>query len=490
MFGKISRLMRGTSFLHDVFKLVSGTVIVQIVTILFSPVQSRLYPPETYGSFALFNSVTSILGVMACLRYEMAILIPKEREDAANLLVLSIVSSIIFSVFVGLGGFLSVTLFEFGKGEDWFNLIIFIPISVLFTGILNSLSYWNTRTRNFFRISKVKVIGVFLLVGIKLAFGVVGRIESSSLIIAQIGSVIASTCILFILILEQDWVFFKNSIKINAIKSTAKVYKRFPLVQMWSTLLNTVSWQLPAIMLNFFFNPAVVGYYTMAYTTLKLPMSFIGQSVSQVFFQRSVVARQNDKLSVLVEGIVEKMIIFGLFPFLVLLVNGKDIFSLVFGSQWAEAGVYVQILSIWTFFWFVSSPLSNIYLVLEKHKELFVFNIYLLVSRFASLFIGGILNNARLSMVLFSISGVFIYAYMFYSILCMSGSSVKRIIRKTWKKYIIIAVLILILAIINFNVRNIPMRIIACSLSGLCYYACLFKELVISYRGMKCNRSE
>ena len=77
---------RSSSFATDVLKLVTGTTFAQIIAVLASPLLTRLYGPEAFGFFALFTSITSIIGVVACMRYEMAIMLPKTDEEAANLL--------------------------------------------------------------------------------------------------------------------------------------------------------------------------------------------------------------------------------------------------------------------------------------------------------------------------------------------------------------------------------------------------------------------
>ena len=71
-------------FSRDILTLVTGTTIAQIITILASPVITRLYGPEAFGLLAIFTSITSIISVIICLRYEPAIMLPKSDEEAAN----------------------------------------------------------------------------------------------------------------------------------------------------------------------------------------------------------------------------------------------------------------------------------------------------------------------------------------------------------------------------------------------------------------------
>jgi O-antigen/teichoic acid export membrane protein len=94
---QVEPVMRRSSFAGDVLKLVSGTVFAQVLSILASPFLTRLFAPEAYGVLALFTSVTSILGVIVCLRYELSIM-PERDKDAANLLGVSLIFALLISM--------------------------------------------------------------------------------------------------------------------------------------------------------------------------------------------------------------------------------------------------------------------------------------------------------------------------------------------------------------------------------------------------------
>jgi hypothetical protein len=88
--------------------------------------------------------------------------------------------------------------------------------------------------------------------------------------------------------------------------------------------------------------------------------------------------------------------------------------------------VYAQILSIWTFFWFISSPLSTLYSVLEKQESGLILNSIIFATRFLSLGIGGVLGNPRLALLLFSASGTLVYGYLSLAITAASGVPWRR----------------------------------------------------------------
>jgi O-antigen/teichoic acid export membrane protein len=83
------KLSRGSAtFADNVVDLTVGSAIAFGVSILASPITSRLFGPQEFGLAALFMSGAAILGAIVCLRYETAIVLPKEDKDAASLFVL------------------------------------------------------------------------------------------------------------------------------------------------------------------------------------------------------------------------------------------------------------------------------------------------------------------------------------------------------------------------------------------------------------------
>lgn len=90
-----------SSFASNVLKLVTGSVFAQGLGILVIPIVARLFAPEAFGVAALFASITGIIGVLVCLRYEVSIMLPKTDEEAANLLGVSLCSVLIITAISG-----------------------------------------------------------------------------------------------------------------------------------------------------------------------------------------------------------------------------------------------------------------------------------------------------------------------------------------------------------------------------------------------------
>lgn len=423
------RLIHGKTFLNDVLKLVGGTAIAQVLAVVASPILTRLYGPESLGVASLFTAIISIIGVVACLRYELAIMLPKKDEEAANLLGLSLLLTTTISVLLvpmlWLGQGLLLRLLNATQLAPYMWLM---PAAVFFYGTFQALNYWNSRTKRFGRLSVARVNASISSTGAQIGAGLAGYPTGGSLIGAGILGSAVSSLVLGGQIWRDDHKIFKESIRLKGMQEGLSRHRKFPVIDTFSALLNTISWQLPIFLLSAFFSITIVGLYALCIRVLHLPMSFIGSSIAQVFFQRAAEAKANGTLSSLAENVFSALVVLSLFPLLMVTFMGKELFVVVFGAAWSEAGIYAQILGPWTFLWFISSPLSTIYIVLEKQEFGLKLNLANIITRFLAIGIGGWLGNPRISVFLFAISGLLVYSYLLLAILRFSGVSVANVV--------------------------------------------------------------
>jgi lipopolysaccharide exporter len=414
-----------SSFLGDVAKLTTGTVVAQGLVALASPLVTRLYGPAAFGALALFTSATSIIGVIACLRYELAILLPEDDHDAASLLGVSLLSA------AGIAALLSPVaelVRPFAARQSSLSGLVpylrVLPVAVLATGTFQALNYWNSRTKRFSRLSVAKVANAVATVAIQLVFAAVGLRSGTGLIGAYAGGWVASSFALGFQTWRDDRASLRG-VRWQRMAEGLRRYSKFPLVSTWAGLLNSVSWQLPSFMLAYYFSETVVGYYSLGNYVLRVPMSLVGSAIGQVFFQRASEARGGGDLRHVVESSFRRLVRFGMFPILMTTVIGAELFVVIFGPEWLEAGYYVQILSVWTFFWFISSPLNSLFNVLEQQERSLRINIAIFLTRFAALAVGGAVDSPRTALVLFGLSGVVVYGSYNASILRAAGVPLK-----------------------------------------------------------------
>jgi lipopolysaccharide exporter len=414
---------RKTSFSGDVAKLVTGTTFAQLISVLASPILTHYYGPSAFGLLALFGSIISVGGAIACLRYESAVMLPETDSEAANLFGVCFFFSILVAA-------LTIPLIWFGgpflrvlKAQELSPYTWMIPVAIFFAGAFIGLNTWNSRTRHFGRLSIARVTSSVVTTGTQLGSGFVGHATGGALIGASVIGSGVSTAVLGGQIWRDDHRLFLGSIRWREMARGIVHHRRFPLYGTWAILLNTISWQVPTFLLSAYFSAAVVGFYALGTRVLRLPMNLIGNAIGLVFFERAATARRAGRLAEIVEATFRRLVRLGLFPLLLLTFVGRDLFVVVFGAKWAEAGVYTQILSVWMFFWFVSGPMRSLVSVLEKQRWGLIFNVVILVTRFGSIWVGARVGDVRLALLLFGISGVLVYGGMNQALMAASGVS-------------------------------------------------------------------
>ena len=237
---------RKSHFSRDILTLVTGTTIAQIITVLAAPVITRFYGPEAFGLLAIFTSITGIISVIICLRYEPAIMLPKSDEEAANvfglcLLVVLILSILSIPVLVLSQQPLETIL----KSSQIGNYFWLIPPSIFLSGIFVALNYWNTRTKQFPRLAIVQIVKTGSTTGTEIGFGIAGYATGGILIGTSLIGQLVSTLGLGIQIMREDISFFLQNITMRGIITAFKRYINFPKYSILATLLNNFCLILP-----------------------------------------------------------------------------------------------------------------------------------------------------------------------------------------------------------------------------------------------------
>jgi lipopolysaccharide exporter len=183
-----------TSFAGNVLKLVTGSVFAQGLGVLAAPIVARLFAPEAFGIAAVFASITGIIGVVACLRYELSIMLPKTDEEAANLLSISVFFVVIITgvsaLIIFFAGDVIVQLLNCPNLKKYLWMV---PIALFFNGAFLALNYWNSRTKHFGRLSVARVVYSGTTQITILGTGFAGYVSGGMLIVATVlGRVVSS----------------------------------------------------------------------------------------------------------------------------------------------------------------------------------------------------------------------------------------------------------------------------------------------------------
>lgn len=412
--------IRQSQFAKNVSVLATGTIIVQAISTLLSPILSRLYTPEDYGLLAILTSFISILTVIGSFRFELAIILPEKNSEAALILKLSLLITIIISVLV----FIITLIFNntitsmFGNEKLSFWIYFIAPV-FLAAGTSQAFTYWFNRNKKYKIISGVRIYQSSVNSGLSVLLGFL-KFNTTGLIISLIVSNMVSV---FYLLKRSAFKLTKCSLNFFNLRSVAKKYREFPLLSLPSALLDTVSVNSIIFLLSYFFSESITGAYSFSIRMLSIPAIVIGTAMGQVFFQKiSEAYTKNEKVFPLIIRMWKLLFLTGVVPTIIIFFFGEELFTFIFGSKWIDAGKISEYLCILTFFMFISSPTSNAMIVLRKQKLLLGVNIAAFIYRPMALIYGYSINNFLAGIILLIICEV-IQIIIFNIILIRSAAA-------------------------------------------------------------------
>ncbi len=139
----------------------------------------------------------------------------------------------------------------------------------------------------------------------------------------------------------------------------ARKHIRFPRYLLIAELFNNLGNNLIALVTPSLFGAAILGQYNFGQRVAGMPITMIGGAMGDVF--RSAISPQAarpEEVTDLFRAHAWRLAKVAAFVTVPLALAAPQLLSLVFGEQWHEAGVYLQILSPLVFVRFVANPLS------------------------------------------------------------------------------------------------------------------------------------
>lgn len=125
------RKIQSSPFLKNVSILMTGTVIASIIPAVIQPVLTRIYTPADFGLYGLYFAFIGVFTSISGLRYELAVPLPKDKEDTDRLSIITIFAAVGVSVFL----FIVSYIFRFQiadilNNDRMANWILIVPIEI------------------------------------------------------------------------------------------------------------------------------------------------------------------------------------------------------------------------------------------------------------------------------------------------------------------------------------------------------------------------
>lgn len=371
MFKHKGILIIKSDFIKNIFTLLSGATVAQIIALISIPILTRIYTPEDFGFFAIYLSIANILSTISTGRYELAIMLPEKKENA-----IAIIKGIFRIVLIF--SFLTLILLLIIKNtqnriSDFIQpfYFYFLPFSIIILAFVNVFAQWYSREKKFKLQAKIKIYKSSSNAIVNISIGLYYYVKSAGLFLGHIISQALQVILFTLKFYRQEKISFKNA-DTETIKKEFKKNRNFPFYSAPMGFLNTISSDILIYVLNLFYSTTLVGFYTNANKVINYPLSLISQSFTSVFYQK--INETNKKIKLYFISYFSNFIIACL-AMIPIIFWGEEIFGFVLGKDWEIAGSIAKYLSPLTVAGFAMRSVSNIFSLTRKNGTLLIWQI-------------------------------------------------------------------------------------------------------------------
>ena len=377
------RFLNLSDFSKNVLKLSSSTVVASAVGLLTLPIITNIFAISDLGRYQLLVSIVAMLGVIASLRYDMAIILPKEDAVASKMFKLSfLVLAGVTLVTAVLFYFFRYPILTLLNAVELIDIALLIPLGVFFYGLLEIIKYGLVRKKKFSEFALVRVNQVSTT-----QFSAIGFGWFYPEFYTLVGSYILGLLIASFLYIKKSMITVQEKTT-HSMRNLALRYKKFPVVNSPIVFLNTLSLEIPVFFLAKYFSMEMVGLFMVANRISIIPMSLFGTSVTKVYFQKATDTfnHEPEQLLNVYKKTVYRLAGIGLVPFLSIFLFSPFFMDLIFGNEWQFSGVIMQILAIGMFMQFITSPVSTTFTIMNKQEIALYLTIISLAVRLGSMY--------------------------------------------------------------------------------------------------------
>jgi O-antigen/teichoic acid export membrane protein len=416
----VQRLKPQSASSRNVLKLAGGTAGSQVISVAAAPILTRLYGPESFGVLATFASILALLNVVSSLRYELAIAVPEDDDEAVALVWLCFALVAVSTGLTALG-----VLLLGDQLVAWLNepalkpLLWLLPVGVLLSGVYQPLSYWAIRRKQFGLLAQTKFRQSIFGVATNLAAAPLGTI---GLLLGQI----VSQSVGFVAILRQSAaLLLRPAITPAVLVRTLRRYSHFGIYSSPAGLINTIGNQVPTLIFASAFGAAQLGQLALAQRLLLLPAGLIGSSVGQVFLSQAADRYRAGTLPELIRKTSRKLLLYGLAAATVACLGLAPLMPVIFGAQWEPTRSIIPILIPLFLGQLTISPLSMALIASQANKADMLAQLCLAMVRIFSLF-AGLLLGFGFEKTLTGYSLSCLVGYCIYGLILLKSVSLRR----------------------------------------------------------------
>lgn len=412
--------VRRQGFVRSAGILVGGTATAQALTVLALPLLTRLYTPEDFSLLAVYVAMLTMVSVIACLRLEIAIPIPEDDTEAANLLALGFIfASLSALIAAAVVVFFGTAFFQAVGQPQMQRFGWLLPLGIWLAGSYAAFQFWSTRKKRFPAIAMTRMTQAGSGLAAQLGLGLVG--------VGAVGLMLGHALMAGAGIINLAWRSLRmdrsilRTISLHRMAEALGKYRKFPQYSTFESLANVAAIQLPVILIAALAVGPEAGFVLLAMRAMGIPVTLIGGATGQVYLSHAREEMNKGRLPEFTTEVLSSLARIGIAPLVFIAVIAPPAFAVVFGEEWRRAGELVMWMTPWFVFKLLSSPVSMVMHVRMMQRTMLVLMVAGLLVRISMTFGASVLNPVYIAEG-YALSGAVFYLVAFVVYLFASGA--------------------------------------------------------------------
>lgn len=416
----IDKLKKSESMI-DVAKIVSGTMLGQVISFIAVPIYTRMYGASIMGTWTMINSIATVITSFSDFGLKNALMLEDEKQTEKLYTVITTITAFI-AVIVGIA---SGIYFHFFDTSMDMNPVIagFIIGLVSFLLPQTQTCYtWLNKKGKYNILMKNPLVNNIAMAVIAIGLGALGFVKYGYYI-----GVIAGT---IITILRMKAYLPKSlfNFHLEDYRGIIKTKKEFYLYQMPTNVLGQFKEQIPVFAIQSFFGVEMLGYYSITMKYLKLPINLLAQSIGRVFFKTvAEMTRKGQGIGEYAFRNVCRAMKLAVVPLIFIYAAGDIVCPLFFGSDYIIAGNIMRIVASNSFFMFIMVSCQGMTVTLHKQRSNMIASILQMVGYAGGIGLGyALTQNIYVSCALMTVAYALVQGVFFATLFEAAGVSWKR----------------------------------------------------------------
>lgn len=344
--------------IRDVGTLMRGTLVVQGLGLLLLPILSRLYTPASFGAFGLYQAAILLLTVIACMRYDQAILTAADDREAVALFQLSILVGLVMAALL----LVPVVLIDaagLARAMSGALSPYWLVPGMLVSGWTLAANAALTRLGDFNGAAASKMAQAGANSTASVAIGLVVPGGGPGLVLADQLSKLSAVAVAIWRL--PSGVAPLLRVDFGALVTLARRFGDFPRLSVLGGLLNNGGSFLTPALIYWFYGAETAGQFALVDRSISLPLGLIIITFSQAFSSHYARLLREDARAAkpYFAALIRMAALAGLVPMVLGVLLSPYAFPLVFGAQWQEAGVFAQVLAVMYYSSLVMGPVNT-----------------------------------------------------------------------------------------------------------------------------------